>query len=185
METNLPYYANKALLHKLQKRSKRDRIKFHIQRVRRDKVVYRVLDTVTMSNVVDNSELHRRLESIQRDIKQTEAHLKLHEDRRFQSLRSVLFNLMTKYAKSAERSHNLLVKYLGNSKDATLKTLLLRLRTEESWIDMALGVELQIQDMCRKLKVDSSHYVSVARTLDANRGEQLRKVLLDNFGYSR
>jgi len=183
--SNLPYFDDGPLLDRLRKRSKADRIKFHIRRVQRDKFVYQVMDMVTMSNIVDGIELQKRLDHLQDDIKQTEAHLKLAEDTQFQGLRKSLAKLVAKYLQSSERSHALLIKYLHNKKESTLQTLLVRLKKEEVWVDMCLGVELRIQDKCVAVEVSPATYIRISNVLDATRGDQMKHILKVNFGYSR
>lgn len=181
----VPYHEDSGLLKRLQKKSREDRIKWHQRRVRKDQIVNRVIDHVKMNHIVEDAELLSKLMTVRREIVEIEKYVKLRENVRFQKLVKALESLVVNYTESAQKAHRTLIQWLQDSNQKSLNSLVARLQREEPIIELALSIELQLQDLCKEHEVDCRQFLRIAAALETFRGPQIQKIMKENMGYEK
>lgn len=177
------YFENPNTLETLQKMPRVDRERWHTRRVAREQRVYALIDQMTKSSVLLDSQLVSELTAVKSEVEQVERIIALRENAEFRTVLSAYHETLAQFKQLATAGKPTLFKYLQGK--VPVSAVVKQLRREEILVDMLTVYELKIEQICIKHRVLPGPYFQLGKTLDAVRGVATRKILEEHFGYSR
>jgi len=176
-----PYYDDEDLLQKLQKMPRDTRLRWHARRVKREKLVYRILDDLRQIDAVDEETLVGDLLAVREKIKVVKIYMRLRQNRMFSRYREKQLECIRAVQGLAkDRLQDTLVSVVDfEARRRVLKSI----RQEDTLLDMAAGYEIQLEKICQQHDVSVRPFLEVCKVLKRTRGVTTRALTREVFGY--
>jgi len=176
-----PYYDDEAVRDKLRSMGRESRLRWHERRVKKERLVYRILDDLRQINSVDEETLVGDLLAVREKIKLVGIYMRLRKNTAFLKYREKQLHctrLVQQLAKD-RLSDTLISSTNPKAKRRVMKSI----RQEDTLLDMASGYEAQLEKICRQYGVSVRPFLEVGKVLKRTRGITTKALTKEVFGY--
>jgi len=176
-----PYYDDEQLREKLQSMPRDSRIRWHARRIKRERLVYRILDDLRQVDAVDEETLVGDLLAIRAKMKLVKIYMRLRQNMEFLRYRKKQLHCIRAVQQLAqERLEDTLI---SGSDSKARQRVVQSIRQEDILLDMASAYEVQLEKICCQYDVSVRPFLEVCKVLKRTRGVTTKSLTKEALGY--